>query len=186
MLERIAVNAEADVRLVGSLRVHLDARMVLRIQLGGLGLSGLSFLQVTEQLVDPLVEIVADLPTDPDDHPRGLVPVTDIAVERLALRAADGLLATDDVPPERLIAVEELLVNAADEVAWRVVVHVHLLDDHALLALDLSRVERRVAQHVDEHVKRDVARLRRAFDVVAGVLLAGEGVELAADTVDLH
>ena len=82
-------------------------------------------------------------------------------VKRVARRAADGLLAADDVPAERLVAVEELLVHAADEVARRVEVHVHLLDDHALLALDLLGVELRVAQHVDEHVERDVARLRR-------------------------
>ena len=40
-----------------------------------------------------------------------------------------------------------------DVVAWRVVVHVHLLDDHALLALDLLRLELRVAEHVDEDVE---------------------------------
>ena len=42
-----------------------------------------------------------------------------------------------------------------------------------------------VAEHVDEHVERRVARLGGAADVVARVLLAGEGVELAADRVDL-
>ena len=88
--------------------------------------------------------------------------------------------------PSGLVAVEEILVDAADEVARRVVVHVHLLDDDALLALDLLGVEPRVAQHVDEHVERDVARTRGALDVVARVLLAGERVELAADPVDLR
>ena len=102
-----------------------------------------------------------------------------------ASRARTVSLRADDVPAERLVAVEELLVDAADEVARRVVVHVHLLDDHALLALDLLGVELRVAEHVDEHVERDVAVLGRALDVVAGVLLAGERVELAADRVDL-
>jgi hypothetical protein len=57
--------------------------------------------------------------------------------------------------------------------------------DHALLALDLVGVEAGVAEHVDEHVERDVARLGGALDVVAGQLLAGERVELAADRVDL-
>src|SRR5206468_11296473 len=58
--------------------------------------------------------------------------------------------------------------------------------DHALLALDLLALELRVAEHVDEDVEGLVAELGRAFDEVAGVLLAGEGVELAADPVDLH
>ena len=100
-------------------------------------------------------------------------------------RVAHRLLAADDVPPERLVAVEELLVHAADVVARRVEVHVHLLDDHALLAVDFLCVEPGVAQHVDEHVERDVAVLGCALDVVRRVLLAGEGVELAADRVDL-
>jgi hypothetical protein len=112
--------------------------------------------------------------------------VTDVVEERLALRAGDGLLAADDVPAERLVSVEQLLVDAADEVAGRVVVHVHLLDDHALLALDLVGLELRVAEHVDEDVEGDVAEVGGAPDVVAGVLLAGEGVELAADPVHLH
>ena len=84
-----------------------------------------------------------------------------------------------------MIAKEQLVVDAADEVARRVEVHVHLLDDHALLALDVLGLELRVAEHVDEHVERDVAGLGRAIHVVAGVLRAGEGVELAADRVDL-
>jgi hypothetical protein len=40
-----------------------------------------------------------------------------------------------------------------------------------------------VAEHVDEHVERDVAVRARAADVVARVLLRGERVELAADPV---
>ena len=48
-----------------------------------------------------------------------------------------------------------------------------------------SGVEARVAQHVDEHVERDVAGPGGALDVVPRVLLAGERVELAADAVDL-
>ena len=98
---------------------------------------------------------------------------------------ADGLLGADDVAAERVVAVEELVVDAADEVARRVEVHVHLLDDHALLALDLLGVEARVADHVDEDVERHVAGAGGALDVVARVLLAREGVELAADPVDL-
>ena len=100
-------------------------------------------------------------------------------------RGADGLLRADDVAAERLVAVEQVVVDAADEVARRVEVHVHLLDDHALLALDLLGVEARVAEHVDEDVERDVAGAGGALDVVARVLLAREGVELAADPVDL-
>ena len=129
--------------------------------------------------------MVAEPSADADDHPVGPVPGARVVEERLLRRASDSLLAADDVPAERLVAVEERLVHAADEVARGVEVHVHLLDDHTLLAVDLLRVEGRVAEHVDEDVERDVARLGGALDVVPGQLLARAGVELAADPVDL-
>jgi hypothetical protein len=84
-----------------------------------------------------------------------------------------------------VVAEDEVVEDAADEVARRVEVHVHLLDDHTLLAVDLLGIELRVPHHVDEDVERGVAVLRGALHVVAGVLLAREGVELAADRVDL-
>ena len=123
---------------------------------------------------------------DADDRARRLVPAVDVVEERLARCGADGLLAADDVPADRLVAVHQRVVHAADVVARRVEVHVHLLDDHALLALDLFGLELRVAQHVGEDVERDALVLGRAPDVVARVLLAGERVELAADAVDRH
>ena len=127
----------------------------------------------------------AEIAGHPRDHARRAVPAVEVAEEGLALGRANRLLAADDVPAERLVAVEELVVDAVDVVSRRVVVHVHLFDDDALLALDLLGVEPRVAEHVDEDVERHVAVLGGALDVVAGVLLAGEGVELAADGVDL-
>src|SRR5919106_1485503 len=99
-------------------------------------------------------------------HATGSGPAVEVAEERLARGRADGLLRPDDVPAERLVAVEELVVDAVHVVPRRVVVHVHLLDDHALLALDLLRIELRVAEHVDKDVERGVAVLRRALDVV--------------------
>jgi hypothetical protein len=142
-------------------------------------------LDVPEEVLEPLVQPLADGAADPDHHPFRPIPLVDVVGERLAGRAVDGLLAADDVPAERLVTVEQVLVDTPDEVPRRVEVHVHLLDDHALLALDLLRVELRAAQHVDEHVERDVARVCSATHVVAGVLLAGECVELAPDGVDL-
>ena len=56
-------------------------------------------------------QVVADLAAEPDDHALGVVPAVEVALERLARRRADGLLAADDVPAERLVAVEELLVQ---------------------------------------------------------------------------
>src|SRR5437763_12402326 len=105
MLERIAVDAEADVRLVGRLRVDLHPRVAVHAQPHRLGLAGLRLWVVTEQLGDTLVQAVANLPADADDHARRLVPVADVRPEAIGCRAADRLLAADDVPAERLVAV---------------------------------------------------------------------------------
>ena len=157
--------------------VGLDAGRLRLARLGG--------LEVAEQPFDLGLEVAVDLARDPDDHALRLVPAVDVAEERVPARPAHGLLAADDVPAQRLVAVEERVVDPADVVARSVEVHVHLLDDHALLALDLLGVEARVAEHVDEHVEGDRPVLARAAHVVARVLLAGERVELAADAVDL-
>ena len=142
-------------------------------------------LDVAEQLLEPWDEPVADVAADPGDHPGRPVPVIEVPEKGVAGSRAHGLLRADDVPAERLVAVEKLVVDRVDVVARRVDVHVHLLDDHALLALDLLGVEPRVAKHVDEDVEGDVAMLGGALHVVPGVLLARERVELAADRVDL-
>ena len=140
---------------------------------------------VSEQLLEPRCQPLAEIAGDAGDHPRRAVPAIEVREERLTGGRAHRLLRSDDVPAERLVAVEALVVDRVDEVPRRVEVHVHLLDDDALLAVDLLGVEPRVAEHVDEDVECYVAVLGRALDVVARVLLAGEGVELAADRVDL-
>src|SRR5215218_277220 len=114
------------------------------------------------------------------------IPTLDVLEEGLARRTTDRLLPPDDVPPEGRVPVDELVEDAGDIVARRIEVHVHLLDDHALLALDLVGVELRVPEHVDEHVERMLPMLGGALDVVPRVLLAGEGVELGADPVELE
>ena len=149
------------------------------------GLAGRAGLDTAEELLEPLVEIVADPATDADDHALRAVPRVEVGDERVARRALDRLPGAEDVPPERLVGVEQPVVDVPDVALRRVEVDVHLLEDHALLLLDLGFVEAGREEHVGEHVERDVARLRAAADVVAGQLLPGERVELAADRIDL-
>ncbi len=65
--------------------------------------------------------------------------MNDVNVSRDAARTVS--LRADHVAAQRVIAVEEMVVDAADEVPRRVEVHVHLLDDDALLPVDLLRIE---------------------------------------------
>ena len=89
------------------------------------------------------------------------VPRVEVVEERLALGRADRLLGADDVPAQRLVAEQQVVVDAVHVVARRVDVHVQLLDDHALLALDLLGVELRAQELVGEHVERERADARR-------------------------
>src|SRR5689334_14714943 len=150
MVQRVARDPEAEVRLVGLLPMDLDARAVRLLRLKRRWRAGLLRGQVAEQALDLSDRVLADVAAKPDDHSVRLVPTAGVAEEGVALGRADGFLPADDVPAERLVAVEELLVDAADEVPRRVEVHVHLLDNDALLALDLLALELRVAEHVDE------------------------------------
>ena len=174
-----------QVGLVRLLRVQFHARAAVPGDLHGRRRPGRRGLEVAEQLLHVRSHVAVDPAAEPDDRALGLVPAVDVVGEGVARGGAHRLLAADDVPAERLVAVQERVVHPADVVARRVEVHVHLLDDHALLAVDLLRLELGVAEHVDEHVEREPPVLGRAAHVVPRVLLAGERVELAADAVDL-
>ena len=89
------------------------------------------------------MEVVADPSADSDDDALGPVPGVEVRRERLPRRALDRLLRAEDVPAERLVGEQELVVDAPDVALRRIEVDVHLLEDDALLLLDL--VARRTA-----------------------------------------
>ena len=64
--------------------------------------------------LEALEHAVADPSAEPDDGALRPVPAVEVAEERVAGRAADGLLGADDVPAERLVAVEVPLPDVAD------------------------------------------------------------------------
>src|SRR5438270_12374364 len=134
MCERVARHADAEVRLVRLLVMDLHARSV-GLNLRGRGLAGLGGRQVTEQLLDLRDRVAADVAAEADDHSLRLFPPVSVADEGVFIRVPDRFLAADDVPAERLVAVEQLLVDAAYEVRGRVVVHVYLLEANALFPL---------------------------------------------------
>ena len=172
-------------RLVRLLRVDADPTAVRRED-GGVRGTGRRRLDAAEQQLEVLRDVLADPSAEPDDRALRPVPPVEVREERVPRGAAHCFLRADDVPAERLVAVEMTLPDVADVGARRVGVHVHLLDDHALLAVDLVGVEPGVTEHVDEDVERDVARLGGALHVVARQLLARERVELPAYGVDLR
>src|SRR5215207_10015272 len=116
--------------------------------LGRRWLARRAVLNVSKQFLESGNEALAEISRHSSHHPWRAVPMLQVVDESLALGGAHGLLAPDDVPAERRVVVEQLVIDAVHEVARSVVVHVHLLDDDALLPLDLLWIELRVAKHV--------------------------------------
>ena len=79
---------------------------------------------------------------------------------------------------------EVLREELVDEVVRRVLDHLDLFEDHLLLALDLVRRKCRTQHDVGEQVDGERQVLVEHLDVVAGVFLRGERVELPADGID--
>ena len=182
--DRQAVAADPQMELVGVLRVQPDALPGGRRE--RLELGRLEDGPRAEQLLRRLDRGVLEAAAEADERALGRVPAIEVARERVSRGPADGVLVADDRPPQRRVAEAELVVHVGQVLRRRVAVHVHLLDDHALLALDLLGVEARVEEHVGEHVERLGSLVAGALDVVARVLLAGEGIEVGAHRVDLE
>ena len=171
--------------LLRGLRVEHHRRSV-RGELDRRWCPGRPLLDAAQQLFETLGKTLPDPPAHPDDDPLGPVPGVEVGRERLARRRLDRLLRPENVPAERLVGVQEPVVDVSDVALRGVEIDVHLLEDHALLLLDLGRVEAGVEEHVGEDVECDVPGSCAALHVVAGDFLTGESVELAADRVDLR
>ncbi len=80
-------------------------------------------------------------------------------------------------------APEALREQLVDQIVGRVLDHLDLFEDHLLLALDIGRRKRGVEHQIGQHVDRLGQVLVEDLDVVARVLLGGEGVQVAAQAV---
>jgi hypothetical protein len=100
-------------------------------------------------------------------------------------KAADRGGRAGNGPRERMRAPERLREEIVDVVVRGVLDLRDLLDDDRALAVDLFLGEERLREDVGEEVERERQVLVQDLRVVAGVLLAGERVQHAADRVDL-
>jgi hypothetical protein len=83
--------------------------------------------------------------------------------------------------PGPVVQVEQIV----DVVVRRILDLRDLLQDDGALPLDLVRVEAGMQKQIGEHVRRQIGVLGQDAGVVAGVFLARESVQHAADGVDL-
>ena len=101
------------------------------------------------------------------------------------VEAGDGLDGAEDGAAEGVALPEVLGEELVDEVVGVVLVHLDLFEDDALLAGDVLGGEGGVEDEVGEEVECGGDVLVEDLDVEADGLFAGEGVEVAADGVDL-
>ena len=120
-----------------------------------------------------------------DDEVRGDVGVGEVAAKRRLVERRHRLRLAEDRPAEWMLRPEPAGEDLVDEIVGRVLDHLDLFEDDFLLALDFGRVERRSGDEIREHVHGHRQVLVEHLDVVAGVFLRGERVEVAADRVDL-
>ena len=99
--------------------------------------------------------------------------------------AADAVGRAEDVVAQRVTLEEQVLELVVDELGGRVLVALNLVAHHLALLLDLCLRKLTVEDNVAEHVERPPHMVGADGTVVDRVLLVGEGVELAAQTLDV-
>ena len=120
-----------------------------------------------------------------DDQVPGRVDPGEVVPQRDAVDRADGGGHAQNRTSQRVTGPEALGEDLVPEIVGRVLHHLDLFQHDLLLARDLVGVERRPQQHVGQHVDGAGQVLVEHLDVVARALLGREGIELAADGVDL-
>ncbi len=86
---------------------------------------------------------------------------------------------------ERLLRPEGFVEDFLDAMLRLVEVHGEFLLDDAALLVNFRRVELRVKEHVGEDVEQFIKPVVAGLGVITGHLLAGEGVEIAADALHI-
>ena len=114
----------------------------------------------------------------------GGVGVAEIPAQKVGVERFHRLRPAENGATERVILPEALREQLVDEVVGRVLDHLDLFEDHLLLALDIVRTERGVQHDIGQDVDGQRQVLVEHLDVVAGVFLRGEGVELPPDRID--
>ena len=107
-----------------------------------------------------------------------------MATQTLGGEAAHVALGAEDIMSQRMTFIGQLLELVEDKLGGRVAIGVDLFQHHVALLGDLGLGEGGVEKHVGEELEAPVEMLGERGGVEAGLLLGGEGVELAPHPVD--
>ena len=184
-------HAEDDVGLLGLAADQLDAGRAVRIARRpsrgaiGRGVACLAGRRPSRRPRGPGDDlVVVDVARGGDDQVRRVVVLLVEAAMRSAVQGVDGVDRAEDRAAERGVAEHGVREQVVHAVARVVLVHGDLFEDHAALGVDVRRADQRAGQHVADDVDGERQVGVEHPRVVAGVLLGGEGVHLAADRVD--
>ncbi len=119
------------------------------------------------------------------EHVGRAIIAREICPQIVGLEAGHALARAEDGPADRLVGERLFLQIIEHEIARIVLRGADLLHDHILLALELGRIERWVAENVGEHVERERHVGFEHARVIGRRFDRGRGVEVAADRLDL-
>ena len=127
---------------------------------------------------------VVDVAGRGDDQVGRVVVLAVEAGDLVAGQRVDGLDGAEDRAAERGVAEQRGGEQVVHLVAGVVLGHGDLFEDDAALGVDVLLADQRAGEHVADHVDGQRQVGVEHPRVVAGVLLGGERVHLAADRVD--
>ena len=127
--------------------------------------------------------VVVDVAGHRDDHPLGRVAPLMKRMQLGARHRRHRLHAADHRATHRVITEQRRQELVGQRVFGVVVAHRDLLEDDVAFQLDIARGATPVEHHVTDQVDRQREVAVEHVRVVAGVLLGGERVQLAADRV---
>jgi hypothetical protein len=120
-----------------------------------------------------------------DDQVAPDVRLTEVAEQHVLRERRHRLGGAQDRPAERVIGPVLLGEELVNQIVGGVLDHLDLFEDHLLLALDLVEREGGMEHQVRQDVEGPRQVLVHHLDVVAGVFLRRERVEVAAHRVEL-
>ena len=128
--------------------------------------------------------VVIDGTGDGGDGGGAIVVAALEAEELLAFQPADALDGAGERAAERVAGPHGLGEELLRMLRGVVAIHEDLLADDFALALDLAGLEAAFEIHVREDIAKLCEVLGGGLRVVAGVVLGGEGIEVAAEALD--
>ena len=119
-----------------------------------------------------------------DQRIAGHVILAQVAEQVAARHRIQRLLCAGDGPAQRLARPERGVEQFLDVMLRLVQAHRDFLFDDLAFLGDVRRGELRVEQHIQQHIEQFVEAVMAGAGMKTGHLLAGEGVQVAADALD--